>query len=38
MNLHIRQATPDDLPQVQALYAPTLFTSRWALSATATVF
>jgi hypothetical protein len=38
MNLHIRQATPDDLPQVLALYAPTFSTSRWALSATATVF
>jgi hypothetical protein len=24
MNLHIRQATPDDLPQVLALYSPTL--------------
>ena len=38
MNLHIRQATQDDLSQVLALYAPTLLTSRWALSDTATVF
>ena len=38
MNLHIRQATPDDLPKVLALYAPTLLTSRWGLSDTATVF
>jgi hypothetical protein len=38
MNLHIRQATQNDLPQVLVLFAPTLFTSRWALSATATVF
>jgi len=38
MNLHIRQATPDDLPQVLALCVPMLLTSRSVLSATATVF
>ena len=38
MNSHIRQAMPDDLPQVLALNAPTLSTSRWAVSATVTVF
>ena len=38
MNLHIRQATQDDLPQVLVLYAPMLLTSRSVLSVTATVF
>ncbi len=38
MNLHIRQATQDDLPQVLAFYAPMLLTSRSVLSFTSTVF